>query len=77
TGIGRTIAVNYNTSNLKITSTQLNTIQDITTTSSPTFAKLGLGSTSAAYTLNVVGNGFISTSLTVGTSLSALTTIGS
>lgn len=69
TGIGRTIAVNFNATNLKITSSQLNTIQDITTTSNPTFAKLGLGSTSSAYTLNVVGNGNFSTSLSVGTSL--------
>ena len=36
-----TVAVNYNTTNLKITSGQLNTIQDISTTSSPTFAGVG------------------------------------
>ncbi|KKQ31447.1 MAG: Cell wall surface anchor family protein [Candidatus Shapirobacteria bacterium GW2011_GWF2_37_20] len=33
---------------------------------------MGLGATSANYILNVVGNGYVSTSLTVGTSLSVL-----
>ncbi|MFA5026238.1 MAG: hypothetical protein WC503_07085, partial [Candidatus Shapirobacteria bacterium] len=70
-GIGRTIAVNYDANNLRITgANQLNTIQDIGTTDSPTFATLGLGSTSALYTLNVLGNAYFSTDLTVGTSLS-------
>jgi len=32
------VAVDYNTTNLKITSTKINTIQDIATTSTPTFA---------------------------------------
>ncbi|PIV07694.1 hypothetical protein COS53_01055, partial [Candidatus Shapirobacteria bacterium CG03_land_8_20_14_0_80_35_14] len=55
TSIGKTIAVDFNSTNLKITANQINTIQDITTTSSPTFAKLGLGSTHALYLLNVGG----------------------
>jgi hypothetical protein len=35
-----TLSANYNTTNMKITATQLNTIQDIATTASPTFAGL-------------------------------------
>ena len=35
--IGQQVSFNYNTTNLKITSNQLNTIQDITTGSHPTF----------------------------------------
>ncbi|HWS48924.1 MAG TPA: hypothetical protein VN174_02670, partial [Candidatus Methanoperedens sp.] len=70
-GVGRTINVNYDSANLRITgSNQLNTIQDIGTTASPTFASLGLGATSSDYLLNVLGNGYFSTALTVGTSLS-------
>lgn len=34
--------INYNTTNLKVTTNQLNTIQDISTTSSPTFANITL-----------------------------------
>jgi len=40
--------INYNTTNLKVTSTQLNTIQDIATTSTPRFARLGLGTAASA-----------------------------
>ena len=76
TGTGRTIAVNYDSNNLRITgSNQLNTIQDITTTSNPTFAGLGLGATSSSYLLNVLGNAYFSTALTVGTSLSVGTNL--
>lgn len=39
------IALSYNSTNLKLTTNQLNTIQDITTTSSPTFANVNLGAT--------------------------------
>lgn len=38
-----TAALDYNPSNLKITSDKLNTIQDIATGSTPQFARLGLG----------------------------------
>lgn len=38
----RTFALSYNTTNLKLTSNQLNTIQDIATTSSPIFADITL-----------------------------------
>jgi hypothetical protein len=38
----RTLVLNYNTTNMKLTSNQLNTIQDIATTSSPTFYDLNL-----------------------------------
>lgn len=41
----RTIALSYNSTNLKLTSNALNTIQDIATTSSPTFANLTLTNT--------------------------------
>jgi len=43
-----TAAVDYNTTNLKITSNELNTIQDIATTSTPQFARAGLGETAHA-----------------------------
>jgi len=49
---GSTAAVDFNTTNLKITSTELNTIQDIATASSPTFANLtdsGLTATRVTY----------------------------
>lgn len=55
TGIGRTIAVDYDTANLALTGNKLTTIQPINTTASVTFAKLGLGSTHALYLLNVGG----------------------
>ena len=48
-----TAAVDYNTTNLKITSTELNTIQDIATASTPQFARLGLGAAAnASYLLD-------------------------
>lgn len=37
--------INYNTTNLKVTSNQLNTIQDISITASPTFANINLTGT--------------------------------
>ena len=37
------ISLGYNTTNLKVTANQLNTIQDIATTSKPQFAGVGLG----------------------------------
>lgn len=40
TATGATASVDFNTTNLKITAGQLNTIQNIATTSSPTFANL-------------------------------------
>jgi len=42
-----TAAVDYNTTNLKITANQLNTTQDIATTSAPTFASLSLSNLTA------------------------------
>lgn len=41
----QTASVDYNTTNLKITSTELNTIQDISITSSPTFNQLTINNT--------------------------------
>lgn len=43
---GGTASVDYNTTNLQVTASQLNTIQNIATASSPTFASLNLSSTS-------------------------------
>jgi hypothetical protein len=40
---GQQVSFNYNTTNLKITSNQLNTIQDITTSSNVQFAEVGVG----------------------------------
>ena len=48
---GQQISFNYNTTNLKITSQQLNTIQDIASASSPAFAGLGLSTTNPVLTL--------------------------
>jgi len=39
---GNTVNLNYNTTNLKLTSNELNTIQDISTDSSPSFSGLNL-----------------------------------
>lgn len=49
----RTLSLLYNTTNLQISSNYLNTIQDIATTSSPTFAQLTL-SNAATTTTNAV-----------------------
>ena len=46
-----TASIDYNTTNLKITSTKLNTIQDIATTSSVTFANLTLTQNSDTITI--------------------------
>ncbi len=43
-----TLSVDYNTTNLKITGIELNTIQDIATGSSPQFARIGLGTAANA-----------------------------
>ncbi len=52
--------INYNTTNLKVTTNQLNTIQDISTSASPQFARLGLGlAADASYSLKTAGNIFI------------------
>jgi len=45
---GDTASVDYNTTNLKITATELNTIQDIDTTASPEFAGLELSGLTAS-----------------------------
>ena len=53
---GDTLSIDYNTTNLKITSSQLNTIQDIATASAPTFAGLTLSGDltySADVTVNI------------------------
>ena len=62
------VSLGYNTTNLKITSNQLNTIQDIATTSSPTFTnatlsnnlavagKVGIGSTDPQKKLEINDN---------------------
>ena len=42
------IEIDFNTTNLKITASQINTIQDIDTTASPQFASLGIGTTPGA-----------------------------
>jgi len=52
----RTISLNYNSTNFKLTSNQLNTIQDIATTSSPTFYNLSL-------TNNFTLGGYVSSNL--------------
>ncbi|MEP0860560.1 MAG: hypothetical protein HRF52_03880 [Ignavibacterium sp.] len=76
----RTLGLSYNTTNLKLTSNALNTIQDIATTSSPTFAQLTLsnaGTTTtnavrADRTINVsaplTGGGNLTTDRTLGLS---------
>ena len=72
TGIGRTVAIDYDTANLALTGNKLTTIQPINVSAQPTFARLGLGSTSALYLLNVGGtanfnNLFTSGSVGIGT----------
>lgn len=49
------IGLNYNATNLRITSTALNTIQDISSVSDVQFAKLGLGVAPGSYVLDVYG----------------------
>ena len=80
---GNIISVDYNVTNLKMTATQLNTIQDISTTSSPTFASLILtgdldvqGTLTTIDTVNmeikdniiVLNNGEAGAGVTAGTS---------
>jgi hypothetical protein len=73
----RTLALSYNTTNLKLTSNALNTIQDIATTSTPTFAQVNL-SADGTITQAVRGGRTISTSapLTGGGDLTANRTLG-
>ena len=52
TGNTMKVDVGYNTTNLKITSSELNTIQNIATTSAPTFAGLTLNTSGVATLLN-------------------------
>ena len=59
---GNTISLDYNSTNLKLTSNQLNTIQDISSTSSPTF--LGITTTGASYLATDSGNIGIGTTST-------------
>lgn len=54
--LDRTLSLNYNATNLKLTSNALNTIQDIATTSSPTFAGLTLNGN---LTINTNGTSII------------------
>ncbi|MDD4984689.1 MAG: hypothetical protein PHQ43_02695, partial [Dehalococcoidales bacterium] len=55
------IGLGYNATNLKLTSNQLNTVQDITTASTPTFA--GITSTGASYLASTSGNVGIGTNV--------------
>ncbi len=64
-----TVAVNYNTTNLKITTSQLNTIQDIATTSSPTFVTPNF---TGGLNINGVALSDASRNLTTGTITSGL-----
>lgn len=61
--VAKTISANFNATNLKITSSALNTIQDIATSSSPTFAALNSDylSSKTANTALQIGSGFGST----------------
>lgn len=59
----KTLSANYNATNLKITSSALNTIQDIATTSSPQFAKLTIAGTSDTNQLTVKANASQSTDI--------------
>ena len=52
---GPTASVDYNSTNLKITAAQLNTIQDIATSSAVQFGTLGLGTATPGAKLGVVG----------------------
>lgn len=58
--VAKTLSVNYNATNLKITSSALNTIQDIATSSSPTFTALNSDylSSKTANTDMQIGSGF-------------------
>lgn len=46
--------INYNSTNLKVTTSQLNTIQDIATSSTPQFARIGIGTAAGATTEQTV-----------------------
>jgi hypothetical protein len=73
----RSLGLSYNTTNLKLTSNALNTIQDIATTSTPTFAQVTLNNPGTS-TQAVRGDRIISTSapLTGGGDLTANRTLG-
>jgi hypothetical protein len=66
-----TLAVAYNTTNLKITASQINTIQDIATSASPTFAGLTLVGLSGVLkaSAGVISGSATTTDLTEGTNL--------
>jgi len=71
-----TASIDYNATNLKITATELNTIQDIDSTASPSFTGLTLsGLNTANGVVQTDGSGVLSTSLTPSglTSISAST----
>lgn len=53
--------INYNTTNLKVTANQLNTIQDIASTSSPTFKTITISGTLSTASTNLVGASFTNT----------------
>lgn len=60
-----TLDVDYNTTNLKITTAQINTIQNISTTSSPTFNNLICTTVNSVIPITVYGNGLINTTNTL------------
>lgn len=57
---GSNLALNYNSTNLKITDSQLNTIQDIATSSSPTFANINASSSVSAPVIYIGGSAAVS-----------------
>ncbi|BDQ01942.1 MAG: hypothetical protein KatS3mg036_0496 [Ignavibacterium sp.] len=71
-------SLNYNTTNLKLTSNQLDTIQNISTTSTPTFAQLTLNNAGTTTSNAVRADRAINTSypITGGGNLTADRTIG-
>lgn len=72
----QTAAVDYNTTNLKITSNELDTIQSIATGASPSFAALGLGT--GELTAGSINRGSGTLTLEIGgTPIESLTSTGS
>ncbi len=66
----RTLGLSYNATNLKLTSNALNTIQDIATTSSPTFGGMTLNGPITLNTTNTAALNFINTNSTYGKTFS-------
>lgn len=69
---GSVVSLGYNSTNLKLTASQLDTIQDIATTSTPTFARVNVTSKISTSSSNIGFGGNTLNAVTTGTLLTAI-----